>query len=268
MPLPNPIANAFDVFNHARLSSPILEDIWRQAYGQDYAADARPDGFYPLSVLERITTAGEQFSTWSSGSVKSLLDIGCGHGMTGLYLAQSLEMKLFGIDVSSASIELAQQNAVERYMEVDAQFWVADARSIPELKDSSCVVVMCLDVLLYLPDKRDVFAEMHRILEPGGLFAFTTWEQAGFSERLGAQQVRDYRPLLEEAGFEIVTYDTVLNAKEQQDRVFEGLIGREDALKQEVGRETASMFVNMARSGRLESQGRRYVFGIARRKEA
>lgn len=80
----NSLAGCFDIYNHARLESAVLEDIWRQAYGDDYPVDARPNGFYPLSVLDRIIATG------GTQSERAILDIGCGYGMTGLFLAQRL----------------------------------------------------------------------------------------------------------------------------------------------------------------------------------
>lgn len=257
MSTPNAIAKAFDTFNRVRLQSTILEEIWQEAYGQEYAADAKPDAFYPLSVLDKIIATGG-----SHVSGRALLDVGCGHGMTGLYLAQHLDMKLFGIDVSPASIELAQKNALNRGL--STHFWVAEASST-KLEDGTCAIVTCLDVLLYVPDKPSFFAEVYRILEPGSLFAFTTWEQKGYNARLGAQQVEDHRPLLKDAGFNVEYYEVVEGASEQQMRVFDGLTSRQDALREELGAEAASMFASMAKSAREESSQRRYVFGMARR---
>lgn len=258
------IADAFDTFNRLRLQSRVLEDVWRQAYGQEYAAEARPDGFYPLSVLEAIIAAASERHASGTGE-KALLDIGCGHGMTGLFLAQRLKWKLLGIDISPASIALAQKNASGSEVAA-SRFWVADASST-ELEPNACALVTCLDVLLYFPDKLAVLKEIHRILEPKGLFAFTTWEQHGYNPRLGAQQVDDYRPLLKEAGFDILRYEPVEGAGELQRRCFEGLIAGENALREELGDGPASMFVKMAKSAKDESGGRRYVFGIALRKD-
>lgn len=144
-----------------------------------------------------------------------------------------------------------------------AHFWVADASSTA-LEGGTCAVVTCLDVLLYIPDKAAFLKEMHRILEPGGLFVFTTWEQLGYSERLRAQQFNDYRPLLDQAGFDIQHYGEVAGFREQQSRVLDGLISHQDEISVDVGEEPATMFAGMAQSARKELDGRKYVFGIAR----
>lgn len=252
------VATSFDTFNSVRVHSIVLEDIWRKAYGDEYAADVRPNAFYPQSVLDHIVTASEDDIAW-----QKLLDIGCGHGTTGLYLAQHMKMQLLGIDISPVSIELAKQNASNR--KANAQFWVADASST-ELQDQACAVVTCFDVLLYMPNQVAVVKEIHRILKPGGLFAFTTWEQNGYSKRLGTQQIGDYRSLLEGAGFEVQRYDVVEGAREQQNRVFEGIVGRQDELSEDIGEGPTSMYVKMASGANEESSKREYIFVIARRR--
>lgn len=253
------IGERFDIFAPARLQSTVLEEIWERAFGEDYAADAKPNGFYSLSVLNRIVDA-----TGLCQPSQYLLDIGCGYGMTSLYLAKRMGLKLYGIDVSMASIEMARVNATDRNLET--QFWVADATS-SGLEEGTCAIITCLDVLLYLPDKVAALKEIHRILQPAGLFMFTTWEQEGFNQRLGAQQFEDYQPLLKETGFNVEHYDIVDGAHEQQSRVLDGLIERQDDLREDIGEEAASMFGRMAKSAKEELKGRRYVFGIAQRRE-
>lgn len=250
------MADRFDIFHTARTESEVLEDIWQKGFDQDYAADAKPNGFYPSSVLDRIIAVG------SNTSGRTLFDVGCGYGWTGLFLAERMNMKLLGTDASPIGIELAKKEAAKRG--ITAEFWVADASS-SGLEDGACAIVTCLDVLLYLPDKPTFLKEMHRILESGGFFIFTTWEQHGYSERLRAQQIDDYRPLLRHAGFEIQCYEEIDGAREQQSRIFDGLLSREAEVGSEVGDLPATMFAGMAKSARQEASGRKYVFGIARR---
>lgn len=263
MPNRGELAAAFDTFNRVRLQSPLLERIWREGFGDEYAEESRPDAFYPQSALEHII---EALGPRRTG--QALLDVGCGHGLTGFYLARRLGMRLMGIDISPVSIQLARQNidhaASELNFRMNPEFWIADASDIG-LPDGACGGVVCLDVMLYFPDKSATIREVARVLAPGGIFAFTTWEQSGFNPRLGAQQVQDFRPLLQQAGFSIVHYDLVDRSVELQTRVMQGLIANEDALRNEVGEQAASMLASMARSALRESSGRRYVLGIAQR---
>lgn len=267
MPDAKHLANAFDKFSEARLQNSTLEQIWQKSFGDEYAAAARPNAFYPQSVLDRIV--GHSADVPRQGPKAQMLDVGCGHGLTSIYLARSMGLSLFSIDVSPASIQAAQDHTKQQVLSssIEAKFWVADATSI-DLLDASCAVVTCLDVMLYFPDKLAVVQEIRRVLQPGGVLAFTTWEQAGYNARLGTSQVQDHRKLLEEAGLMIELYTEVEYARETQDRVFQRILEHQDALKAEIGEEVTQMFVKMAHSGRAESAHRKYVFGIARRRES
>jgi ubiquinone/menaquinone biosynthesis C-methylase UbiE len=255
---PVTLAAAFDIFNRVRVQSLTLENIWKAGFGDQYAKDAKPNAFYTQAVLDQIVTA--LHSLESDGI---LLDVGTGHGGPGIYIARKLSMKLLGIDISPIGVEMAQ-NAARASGFTDAEFKIADAASTG-LTDGSCAAAVCLDVMIYFPDKASALEEIVRVLKPGGMFAFTTWEQTGFNSRLGAKQVGDHRPLLRAAGFEVLVYNKMADAERAQLRMFQELIGHEKALREELGDETASMLVNMARSGQRESEGRTYVLGIARR---
>jgi ubiquinone/menaquinone biosynthesis C-methylase UbiE len=241
------------------MQSPALEQIWKTGFGDTYPEEAKPNGFYPQSVLDQIiSTFGE------SAKSQILLDVGTGHGGTGVYLAKKLGMRLHGIDLSPEGIELAKKAAEAAGLR-DAEFWVADATSI-DLNGGSCAAAaVSFDVLLFIPDKVAALKEIARVLKVGGLFAFTTWAQDGFNPRLKSEQVGDYRPLLWEAGFECLVYERLENAEASQKRTFDGLIAQESVLRDEIGEQATSMLVNMARAGLKESAERIYVFGIARR---
>lgn len=259
----NKTANAFDTFTRTRLVSTILERIWEQAYGIDYAKEARPNAFYPQSVLDAIVNAAAQ-----DVRGKRLVEIGCGHGLAGRYLSERLRAAHHcGIDMSPGSIERARTLARDQStaQQVESTFWVADAASTG-LAVESCAAVVCLDVLLYLTNKAAAMDEIYRVLSPGGLFVFTTWEQeGGINARLGAEQVKDYRPLLTEAGLDVLKYDEVDGWRNMQSQVSRGIIEAYEELKRELGQKTADMWVNMANGGEKEIESRKYVFGIARR---
>ena len=139
-PGPN-LAQAFDTFNKIRIHSTVVEEIWRDGFGDDYAQEARPDAFYSQKVLDRIVDA-----VGSCTFHRVLLDIGCGHGLPGIYMAKRLNAEcLVGIDVSSVSIELARKHASEYQMQAD--FRVADATSTG-VSDRSVTIEIFLDDIL------------------------------------------------------------------------------------------------------------------------
>ena len=76
------LAENFNRAHAARLQSPIAERLYRAAYGDDYPAGINPSGFYSLTTLRRLVHG------LKVRPGDTLADLGCGHGGTGLWVAQ------------------------------------------------------------------------------------------------------------------------------------------------------------------------------------
>jgi ubiquinone/menaquinone biosynthesis C-methylase UbiE len=98
------------------------------------------------------------------------LELGCG---TGFF---TLNLKLAGVldeahvtDLSPGMVEVAQRNAHNLGFEVEGR--VADAERLP-YDDDTFDVVIGHAVLHHIPDLERSFAEILRVLKPGGRFVF------------------------------------------------------------------------------------------------
>jgi ubiquinone/menaquinone biosynthesis C-methylase UbiE len=98
------------------------------------------------------------------------LELGCG---TGFF---TLNLKLAGVideghvsDLSPGMVEVAQRNARELGFEVQGR--VADAERLP-YDDATFDIVIGHAVLHHIPDLDLAFAEILRVLKPGGRFVF------------------------------------------------------------------------------------------------
>ncbi len=98
------------------------------------------------------------------------LELGCG---TGFF---TLNLKLAGVideghvtDLSPGMVEVAQRNA--RGLGFEVQGKVADAEQLP-YDDDTFDLVMGHAVLHHIPDLDAAFAEILRVLKPGGRFVF------------------------------------------------------------------------------------------------
>jgi ubiquinone/menaquinone biosynthesis C-methylase UbiE len=98
------------------------------------------------------------------------LELGCG---TGFF---TLNLKLAGVlgecavtDLSPGMIEVATRNARQLGFEVDGR--VADAERLP-FAEASFDLVVGHAVLHHIPDLDQAFAEILRVLKPGGRFVF------------------------------------------------------------------------------------------------
>jgi hypothetical protein len=103
-----------------------------------------------------------------------------------------------------------------------------------------------------------------RILRPGARFAFTTWEQEGYSARLNAEQLADHRPTLIAASFEAELYEEPMDWRRQQQTAAEGLLASEQDLAADLERPTVDQFMRLARGMLADMPHRRYVSVIAR----
>lgn len=101
----------------------------------------------------------------------SILDIGCGAGFLTNALAKKGH-KVMGIDVSEKSLEIAKQFDVTQSVE----YLYANAYSLP-FEDHSYDIVCAMDVLEHIEFPDRLIQEASRVLKPGGLFFFHTFNR-------------------------------------------------------------------------------------------
>lgn len=115
------------------------------------------------ATLEIIEALGVQ-PDWA------VLDIGSGLGGPARTVAETVGCAVTGIDLTPSFCAAATE--LSRWTGLDAltSFRVADATALP-FPDATYDAAMSIHVTMNIPDKAAVYAEAHRVLEPGGLFA-------------------------------------------------------------------------------------------------
>jgi ubiquinone/menaquinone biosynthesis C-methylase UbiE len=225
------VADGYDAVYAAWPASPTLQGIWqREARGSHY-----PTGFEHISFLtvDELQQIAAQLELSPGGRV---LDVACGAGGPGLWVAQQNRATLLGVDFSRIGIRLAARRATNRPV-VAADFMVAAASAVG-LVDGSVDGALSIDALQYVPDKRSAFAEVARLLSPGRRFAFTAFELdphrvAGLPV-LGVDPVADYAPVLHATGFDVVTYEETSDWQHRLDATFRAVVAAQDALAAEM----------------------------------
>ena len=97
-----------------------------------------------------------------------LLDVGCGLGTISVGLAGAVAPgEMHGLDMEASQIEMARSYA-QAYGADNATFHVGDAVDLP-FEDDSFDVVSFQNVIMHIPDTREVFAEAKRVLKSGGI---------------------------------------------------------------------------------------------------
>lgn len=115
---------------------------------------------------------GEKFLTWlDAGKGARWLDVGCGTGaFSELIKLRCAPSALAGVDPSPEQIDY-----VRKLLPGDV-FEVADSAAIP-FDDNSFDVVASALVIHFIPDRPKAFAEMRRVLRPGGVVGGYTWKR-------------------------------------------------------------------------------------------
>ena len=140
--------------------------------GREWAIDLG----YPLELLARVPEGSTEsfagvahpFSLGSLEPGERVLDLGCGAGTDSLVAAQMVGPggTVTGIDMTAEMLAKARASAAELGV-TNVEFVEGEAESLP-FPERSFDVVISNGVIDLVPDKDAVFAELHRVLVPGG----------------------------------------------------------------------------------------------------
>ena len=114
------------------------------------------------------------------------------------------------------------------------------------LEPASADAVMSVDALHYVPDKSAALVEVAGILRPGGRFAFVAFEldpDRVTGLPIWEDAISDYRPLLEQVGFEVNQYGQIPNWEDQVAAGFGAILDQRDTLEAELGEAAAAATV-------------------------
>lgn len=184
-----------DPFGAAALrdGSALFRELWVRAWGPEYPVDVRPHSSCTWRLLQQLVEA------LGMKPGDSLVDLGCGTGGVGLWLARELELHLVGVDRSSTAIDVARRRAAESG--ASAVFATGDFAATG-LPDGTMDAAVSIDALPFAQDVEAALLESRRILRVGGRLAFTTRELSSTNparEKLGAA----WEVALQRHGFDV-----------------------------------------------------------------
>jgi SAM-dependent methyltransferase len=223
MSTPSPIAGAVQAhYTRADLGEAILVAL--QQAGKDLnhltPPDLTPvDSFHirgRVATLELARAAGLEAS-------HRVLDVGCGIGGTSRCLASEFGCHVTGIDLTEAYCRVAAMLTEKTGLADRIDYRQADATRLP-FNDASFDVVWTEHVAMNIPDKARLYAEMHRVLKPGGTLAIydilagpagpvvfpVPWARTPDSSFLVSPD--ELRELLQDAGFTVQSWDDTTDA--------------------------------------------------------
>jgi SAM-dependent methyltransferase len=175
--------------------------------GGSALGNSYPPGFEHLSFLTAHELSRILTELRPSGAV---VDVACGTGGPGLWVASQTGAPLIGIDASRVALRQACDRAKRLEHVPEALFSVGVFDRLP-IQTASADAVMSVDALQYAADKQAAFLEIGRILRPGGRLAFTAFEvDVDRVSRLpvfGLDPIDDFRLVLARAGFSVDVYE-------------------------------------------------------------
>ncbi len=239
-------------FWYKQKKSKVVQEIYREIYGNDYPEELDIDSFVTMTDLGNIVKSlnikpGETF-----------LDIGCGKAGPGLWIAREKSTNYVGIDLSEVAIELAKKRIREFGLRNKVEFYVMNVCSTTfpnEYFDGA----ISIDTLTYVQEKVKSINEILRILRSDAPFVFTAWETP--------TTITDYRPILQEAGFEINVYREILNWEHRQRNVYEKFIESKDILIEDMGKEGARPWIEEATTRLPLLKDWRRIFCTAKKRQ-
>jgi ubiquinone/menaquinone biosynthesis C-methylase UbiE len=168
-----------------------------------------------------------------------VLDVGCGSGWATRLLADSaFDGRVTGIDISDEMVRLARESSTD-YKNVD--FEVASAERLP-FETNEFTHAFSMESLYYYRNIPKALAEIHRVIEPGGLFVAVVdlyWENEATHQWIDTLNVPvellsadDYRSLFIDAGFENIRDERILDPRPVPDDYTSGSFkSREDYVR-------------------------------------
>ena len=175
-----------------------LEAVW----GEGYLSPGGPEEVD--RVLAGLSLAGRR-----------VLDLGCGAGGISVYLANAHGAgEVLGVDVEAPVVEVARARVEKAGLAAKVRIEQVSPGPLP-FDDESFDVVFSKDAMVHIADKEALFADLFRILRPGGCLAASDWltshdgepsvemrsylEAEGLS--FGMASPDRYRSALKKAGF-------------------------------------------------------------------
>ena len=255
--IPSPgMAEIVDVALTGFAKSETIRRHFREAYGADYPEEAEPSSFVTLTDLELVSRLLHVMPG------QTIIDLGCGRGGPGMWVARKIGADLVGIDISRVGVEHATHRVSSFGLDGHARFQVADFTDTG-VPDAAFDGAISIDSLWVIQDKAAALSEVARILHPGARFVFTTWEAR--KVMVDPLYIMDYHPLLGDAGFEIEVYDETPEWEERQQAVYDKALADQAKLILEMGETAATLWIAEAQINTTMLSELRRVLVAARR---
>lgn len=227
-------AKVYDAMHSARASSPIVRQLYAQAMGDAYPWDVDPASSADWPLL------GTMVGALRMHPEQKLVDLGCGTGGVGLWLARALGVSVLGVDIAALAVKLAADRALAFQLTPERARFGVGSRTATGLPDEYAHGLVCVDALGKRVDRPAVLAEIRRILKPGGRAVLT-------SNRSRAAQPPSWPEDASRAGLILEAGHERPHEPQMWRRLYELWNRHEDELRKQLGDEQADSMLYEAR---------------------
>lgn len=159
-------------WNLLRRPARTINNRWYADLGERwYRADDTPIALLRAEARHRNPWLADEITRVLGPASCRVLDLGCGGGLLANYLAERGHA-VTGIDTTVENLEVARTHDATR----TARYEPADACALP-YADASFDVVCAMDLIEHVERPERLIDEAARVLRPGGLFFFHTFNR-------------------------------------------------------------------------------------------
>jgi SAM-dependent methyltransferase len=172
-------AEYFDGWYADKVATPAVDEIMSRHMGfppGTKAGSVPAEAIPELAAELRLTPGG------------TLLDLACGRGAYGLAVSQQAGTSVIGVDFSAQAIADAREQAA-RLGVSSASFRVGELTA-SGLPDACVDAVLCTDSIQFPDEPARAYAEIRRVLKPGGRVVLTGWEPLDPNDERLSDRVR------------------------------------------------------------------------------
>lgn len=232
------VLEGYDAVYDALARGETFNRLWRMnAYHGAFPEPFAHIGFLTVEEAQRL------HGMLHIGHGEVLVDLACGAGGPGLWMARESGASLIGIDPSAAGLAAARQRATGVGLAGRARFQHGTFEQT-NLADAAAGATMSIDAFQYAPGKRAAFAEFARIMRPGARIGIVCFEVDPAKVEglpvLGVDPVADYRPLIAAAGLNVEAYEETPGWEERVYAAFSAILENNDTLIAEMGERAAA----------------------------
>lgn len=219
---------------HAVSATPTFSRIKRETICASLPEGIEPTTLWPSWPLQEVAAALDL------AVGETLVDLACGRGEVGLWIAEHLGVAWVGVEPSAVGREMAaaaasviarRPSSVPASGPIDAR--IVDGHFLATgLDDDSADGVLVLDALHFCPDLPATFSEVRRVLRPGRRLV------------LVGPQMADPRPALANAGFTVERDDQTEGWRALLGRFLQLAHEEAEALRTELGEATATQVLS------------------------